>query len=186
MGMTDHREAKRELRTWIRRRKSEQEGSLLAVQSLRICERLASHPRVQAAHVVLAYHSLPDEVDTHQWLDTLTDQGKTVVLPQVTGPDTMVLRRYEGRNSLQVGSFGIMEPTGSLYDDYASIDVCIIPGMAFDQEGHRLGRGKGYYDRLLPLLPQAYKIGICHPFQMVENVPHEEHDIKMDEVITGQ
>lgn len=76
-----------------------------------------------------------------------------------------------------------MEPTGELFTDYDLIDVAIVPGMAFDREGHRLGRGKGYYDRFLAQLPHIYKIGICFPFQLVDKVPADVHDILMDEVI---
>lgn len=80
-----------------------------------------------------------------------------------------------------------MEPVGSLFpqEEYDQIELAIIPGMAFDAMGHRLGRGKGYYDRLLPQLTAAYKIGVCYPFQFVSDVPSEEHDVRMNEVICG-
>ena len=65
----------------------------------------------------------------------------------------------------------------------ASIDLAIIPRVAFDVHGNRLGRGKGYYDRLLPRLPHTYKIGICFPFQLLEKVPTETQDVRMDEVL---
>ena len=78
------------------------------------------------------------------------------------------------------------EPTGALFTDYATIDLVIVPGVAFDRDGNRLGRGKGYYDRLLPRIPSAYKVGICFPFQIVEEVPAEPFDIRMDEIITQQ
>ena len=61
-----------------------------------------------------------------------------------------------------------------------------MPGVAFDHDGNRMGRGKGYYDRFLPLIPSTYKIGICFPFQMITSIPAEEHDIRMDEIITPQ
>ena len=63
-------------------------------------------------------------------------------------------------------------------------DVAVIPGMAFDADGHRLGRGKGYYDRFLPLIPRAYKIGLCFPWPLVDEVPSDAHDIMMDGVIS--
>ena len=95
----------------------------------------------------------------------------------------MELRRYTGPADLALGAYNIMEPTGELFDDYAAIDLAVIPGVAFDREGNRMGRGKGYYDRLLPKLRSTYKIGICLPFQLVEQIPTDEHDVKMDEVI---
>ena len=73
---------------------------------------------------------------------------------------------------------------GELFTNYALIDLIVVPGVAFDTKGNRLGRGKGYYDRLLPHIPSAYKAGICFPFQIVEEVPAESFDILMDEIIT--
>ena len=98
----------------------------------------------------------------------------------------MELRIYTGENDLATGCYGIKEPTGKVFTDFAKIDVAIIPGVAFDRQGHRLGRGKGYYDRLLSVMPQVYKIGLCFDFQVVDNVPVDSHDIRMDEVIIFQ
>ena len=145
--------------------------------------RLLSHPRIKAAKTVMLYYSLPDEVDTHTLVDSLLVSGKQILLPHVTGEGTMELRRYTGPTDLALGAYNIMEPTGDLFVDYASIDLAVIPGMAFDKEGNRMGRGKGYYDRLLLKLRSTYKIGICLPFQLVEQIPTDEHDVKMDEVI---
>ena len=95
----------------------------------------------------------------------------------------MELRHYTGKADLQQGAYGIMEPCGEVFTDYDSIDVAIIPGMAFDKQGHRLGRGKGYYDRFLSKIPKVYKIGLCFSWQLVDEVPCDEHDIIMDEII---
>ena len=77
-----------------------------------------------------------------------------------------------------------MEPSGGNFTDYAAIDLAIIPGMAFGSKGHRLGRGKGYYDRLLSqLTPKTIKIGLCFPWQRVDYVPTDENDVSMDYVI---
>ena len=103
----------------------------------------------------MLYYSLPDEVDTHTLVDSLLMSHKTILLPRVTGEGTMELRRYTGPSDLAIGAYNIMEPTGEVYDDYEEIDLAVIPGVAFDAEGNRMGRGKGYYDRFLPLVPQA-------------------------------
>lgn len=84
---------------------------------------------------------------------------------------------------MAISSYGIAEPTGTLFTDYPSIDLAIIPGVAFDRHGHRLGRGKGYYDKLLPQI-SATKIGICFPFQIIDEVPTDHFDIRMSSVIT--
>ena len=76
-----------------------------------------------------------------------------------------------------------MEPVGRRFLNYDEIDVAVIPGLAFDRKGGRLGRGKGYYDRLLSKLPDCRKLGMCFDFQMVDAVPAEAHDIKMDDII---
>ena len=130
--------------------------------------------------IILAYWPLPDEVDIRPFIDQLVAEGKTVLLPKVTGDETMELRRYTSRADLQEGAFHIMEPIGEVFDDYEKIDVALVPGMAFDAAGHRLGRGKGYYDRFLSAHPHLYKIGICFPFQRVAEVPSESHDVLMD------
>ena len=107
---------------------------------------------------------------------------KQILLPVVIGND-LELRLYTGPQDLKKGAYGIEEPVGEPFTDYASIDLAIIPGVAFDVHGNRLGRGKGYYDRLLPRLPHIYKIGICFPFQLLEEVPTEALDVRMDEVL---
>ena len=145
--------------------------------------KLSRHPRLAEARIVLLYSALPDEVPTLPLLNRLTTEGKTVLLPRVVSDTDMELRRYTGPNDLEPGAFGIMEPTGELFTDYDLIDVVVVPGMAFDREGHRLGRGKGYYDRFLAQLPHIYKIGICFPFQLVDKVPADAHDMLMDEVV---
>ncbi len=172
---------KQELRQQIRAAKRQFTGEELAEMSLRIINALEQHPRFVDAKTVLLYHSLPDEPCTHDLINRL--EGKTVLLPRVISDTEMELRLYSGEGDLQIGAFGILEPCGKPFDDYSSIDLAIIPGMAFDKDCHRLGRGKGYYDRFLSRAHDIYKVGICFPFQLVDNVPTEETDIAMDEVI---
>ena len=95
----------------------------------------------------------------------------------------MELHLFTGDTDLRPGAFDIMEPVGQPVTDYGHIDLAVVPGMAFDAQGHRLGRGKGYYDRLLPRLGHCYKIGMCFDFQKVPSVPTEPTDIAMDEVL---
>ena len=83
------------------------------------------------------------------------------------------------------GKFGIEEPTGEPYDTPEQIELTIVPGVSFDRNGNRLGRGKGYYDRLLPQL-RSYNIGICFGFQLSEEIPSEPLDRVMDEVWTEE
>lgn len=179
---------KKELRRTIRENKRHFDREALDEMSFAVISRLTEHPRFAAARTVMLYHSLPDEVDTCRLLAELPltsadFSGKTILLPRVTGETDMELRVYTGPDDTTRGAFGIMEPSGALFTDYSQITLAVVPGMAFDSRGHRLGRGKGYYDRFLPLLPQAYKIGVCFPFQLVDTVPTELTDVVMDEVV---
>ena len=176
---------KQELRQLIRQRKRQQTQQQLSRLSLAVSAQLLAHQRMQQAHTVMLYYSLPDEADTRTLIDTLCQQGKRVLLPVVTGEGQMELRHYSGRSDLRPGAYGIMEPAGELFARYDEIDLAVIPGMAFDTLGHRLGRGKGYYDRFLPRLPHCYKIGICYPFQLLPHVPTCPTDIAVDEVLCG-
>ena len=186
----------KELLRKVMREAKRQHQDQLAKMSEEVIEHLNNilspftlHP---SPFTVMAYWPLPDEVDIRPLIDELVAQGKTVLLPKVTGDETMELRRYTSRADLAEGAFHIMEPVGEPFTDYEKIDVALIPGMAFDAAGHRLGRGKGYYDRfLLPFTsypspftfhPSPLLIGVCFPFQRVAKVPSEEHDVMMDVV----
>ena len=172
---------KDELRQQIRQMKRQFTPQQLEELSLPIVARLKA--RLAEAQTVLAYYSLPDEVDTHQLLDDLLAEGKKVLLPKVLDDETMEIRRYTGRHDLQEGILHLMEPIGEPFTAYEDIDIVVVPGMAFDARGHRLGRGKGYYDRFLAAHPYIDKIGVCFDFQKLAEVPTDERDIPVDEVI---
>lgn len=175
---------KKKLRKEIRARKRDIPVDELREMSRLLCKRLLANERLGNASTVMMYYPLGDEVDVAPVIEQLAESGKTVVLPQVTGEAEMVVRRYTGKADLQEGAYGIMEPCGEIFSDYETIDVAIIPGMAFDRRGNRLGRGKGYYDRFLPLLPtRVYKIGVCFPFQLLDDIPMEEHDKRVNLIV---
>ena len=176
---------KKELRQFIRNKKRQYSSSQLEELSLSVLSRLNGNEHLQRAETLLMYYSLPDEVNTHAYIDQLLTEGKKILLPEVIDGENMVIREYTGKHDLKEGAFNIMEPIGSLFPEerYQELDLAIIPGMAFDGNHNRLGRGKGYYDRFLQKIPQVYKIGICFPFQLVEEIPTEETDIKMDAMI---
>ena len=99
--------------------------------------------------------------------------------------DDLYLAPYEGEAALAAGAFGIGEPTGRRFAAYDTIDVAVVPGLAFDAAGNRLGYGQGTYDRLLGALPRGCrKIGLCFEAQLAPAVPTEPHDIPMDFLLT--
>ena len=178
------KEQKKLLRKEIREEKKRHSAGELMAYSSALLEQIEKHPRFIASHTVLMYHSLGDEVQTHAFVEKWYKE-KRVLLPVVRG-DILVLRHYTGKDCLEIGAFGIEEPSGEDFKDYHEIELGIIPGVSFDRQGNRLGRGKGYYDKLLPLLPHSYNIGICYRFQAREEIPAEPFDRKMDEVWTEE
>ena len=150
-------------------------------QSAEILAALEAHPAFRAATTVLLYHSLKDEVDTHEFIRKWSRE-KRILLPVVVGDD-LELRLYTGPEDLKPGAYGIEEPTGELFTDYADIDFIVVPGVAFDRNGNRLGRGKGTMTGFCPASHQPQSRHLL-PVSLVEEVPAEPFDIRMDEIIT--
>ncbi len=174
-------EEKKALRKHIAQLKGSMKSSDLSVASGQLFAHVEQLPLFQEAHTVLCYYSLPDEVQTHDFVERWKER-KRILLPVVKGAD-LELRCYTGRQDLKLGAYHIEEPTGELFTDYASVDLVLVPGVSFDATGARLGRGNGYYDRLLPKL-SSYNIGVCYDFQVSPQVPCEPFDRRMDAVVT--
>lgn len=180
-GKMGQNEWKRLLRNQVAEEKRRHGAEELRRWSLLALKELEQFPLFVLAQVVLLYYSLPDEVQTHDFVRKWS-RSKKILLPAVAG-DGLQLRCYASDEEMVTGTYHIGEPSGAVFTDYGTIDLAVVPGVAFDAEGCRLGRGKGYYDRLLPLL-EAYKIGLCYSFQVAESVPSELHDVRMDKVLT--
>lgn len=137
----------------------------------------------QQAHTILLYWSMEDEVQTHDFVNRWYKE-KTILLPCVDGDD-LRLRQYTGPECLVSGEqFGIGEPTGPEYTELEKVEMIIVPGVAFDTHNNRMGRGRGFYDRLLKSTPNAFKVGVAFGFQMVELVPTEAFDVPMNAVLS--
>jgi len=128
---------------------------------------------------VMLYWSIKKEVYTHtvvrKWASS-----KTILLPAVAD-NNIVPKRFTGEEHLvSTLPFNIMEPQGEPFRE--EIDLVIVPGIAFDKQGHRIGRGKGFYDRFLKTT-SAHTIGVCFFFQLFENLPVMPYDVPVKEVI---
>lgn len=172
---------KHQIRKVISERKRTLTENLFLDFSNKLFIHLESLAVFQNAKTILLYHSLKDEVRTHAFIEKWKNE-KTIILPVVDG-ENLILKEYNDSSTLSTGAYGIQEPSGELFSDYNKIDLAIIPGVSFDKASNRLGRGKGYYDRLLPKI-KAFKIGICFSFQISEEIPTEPRDTKMNLVIT--
>lgn len=141
--------------------------------------------RLEHAGSVFVYVSAGSEVVTHGLINTLLDQGKQVAVPRVmqeAGEMRAVMIR--SLSDLAPGRFGILEPTTQAFFE-GSPDLGVAPGLAFTRGGLRLGQGGGYYDRYLAQHPATYKVGVCFNEQVIDNLPTDEHDVGMDEVIAA-
>lgn len=176
--MIDKKEIRRKIKN-MRLMLSEAE-KMTAADS--VFDRLEKSAAFLMANHILLYHSLPDELSTHAFLKKWSTR-KHFYLPRVNGVNLDILPYEQSR--LELGSFHIEEPVGDDIVDPETLDLIVTPGVAFDRKGNRLGRGKGYYDRLLATT-KATKIGVAYHFQMVDSIPAEPHDVPVDIVITDR
>lgn len=169
----------------IRRRVKARKSLLTDEERLEAASRVFAALEKTAAFIladrILMYHSLPDELSTHAFLNKWSGR-KHFYLPRVNGVNLEILPYEEQR--LQLGSFHIEEPTGNDTARIDDMEMIVVPGVAYDGRGQRVGRGKGYYDRLLAT-SRAHKVGVAYDFQFVdEGIETDPHDVGVDVVIT--
>lgn len=154
--------------------------------SLKIQERLLAIPEFAAADILALYSPMLNEVFTEEIFTVARRLGKKVAYPRVR-ENTMDFVEVSDRSHLAPGAFGILEPTGSRVLPLASLDLLVVPGVAFDLAGYRLGYGKGFYDRLLHHREdRGVLVGLCFELQMVGTLPAETHDVRMDLIVTEE
>ncbi len=150
----------------------------------RITEHLLSLDCCRNADTVMIYISAFKEPSTDGIISRLYADNKRIVVP-ISNTDTFTITPsyLTCPDKLIEGAYGIKEPAECIEADISGIDLALIPGIAFDENGARLGFGKGYYDRFLSDF-NGIKAGICYDFQLLEHVPSSPHDVKMDIIIT--
>jgi 5-formyltetrahydrofolate cyclo-ligase len=180
--------AKSSMRTQVRERLRGLDSNARAVASRHACERLAADSRFVEASSVMLYMPLRSELDVTPLAQAALRHGKRVSVPR-TDAEHGTLAAI-GIESLDAGSMpedamGVRTPASGPEVAPESLDLVVVPGVAFDRTGHRLGRGAGYYDRFLSRLsPRTATAGICFDEQLVDSVPHAEHDRTVDCVFT--
>jgi 5-formyltetrahydrofolate cyclo-ligase len=184
MNQADIEEQKRALRKFIKERKKGVSVEKMTQDFKEIFDQVESLTHFRNARIVLVYWSLHDEVGTHDFVIKWAAKKK-MVLPVIVG-ETLELREFNGLSELVAStSFGIKEPkTGNIVDP-KDIDFAIIPGIAFDTKGNRLGRGKGYYDRILKQT-RAFKVAVGFGFQILDSIPVASMDVPVDIVVTSK
>ena len=156
------------------------------IKSVQIAKRLYACGAQQWKHV-FCYLSFGNEVNTIEIVKQMLEWGTVVSVP-VCNPDdcTMTPSVIDGLKSCTKNRYGILEPTAIVPPDMPS-DVALVPGVVFSRTGHRIGFGKGYYDRFLrAAYGNPLKIGLCYDWQLLDDIPHEAHDVTMDWILTEE
>lgn len=158
--------------------------------SRRICEQFAALPEYQAARTVMCFVDVRTEVRTRQFLPEALTHGKRIVVPYCVDGE-LDLFLLESMDELAVGMYKILEPKAELRGlaakqvDVAELDLIMVPGVAFDRRGGRMGHGKGYYDKLLEhARPETPLVALAFECQMFDEIPTAPHDVFMDKIIT--
>lgn len=159
--------------------------------SRQICEKFVSLPEYARARTVMFYVDVRTEVRTRDYLATALTHGKMIVVPWCNDQGELELFRLESMEDLAIGMYKILEPRADLrllperQVDVKSLDLIMVPGVAFTREGARMGHGKGYYDKLLEhARPDAPLVALAFECQLFPEIPTQAHDVFMDKIIT--
>jgi 5-formyltetrahydrofolate cyclo-ligase len=156
-----------------------------AARSRAVCARVLALPELAAARVIVGYVALRKEADPAAVLDAARAAHQITGLVRVLPDSQLALLRCDPGVALVENEWGILEPPDDapvIPDD--SVDVILVPALAADADGNRIGSGRGYYDRLLPRLPRAFKVALVYDFQLLAEAPVLPHDAPVDCVVT--
>lgn len=176
---------KKELRRQVRTKLAAMTPEQLRRSDDALFERFLSLPQVQEAKTIFAFWGIPGkEPETARLVQELTGRGQAVGLPRMLPEHQMEVRRYDPDKPLVSVSFGISEPgTDCPLLSRQDIDLVLVPAVCYDRSGFRLGFGGGYYDRWLAGFP-GFRVGLCRNEVLQERVPTQEHDAKVDILLT--
>jgi 5-formyltetrahydrofolate cyclo-ligase len=181
--MSDTSGDKQSLRAEVRQRLSALSAEAQISCSARACEIFLAQQVYARAHSILLYMPLQAEVDVRLVYERAISDGKNVALPRFLPETKAYAAFFVGDKPLAAGPFNILEPAMNNPAPLNRLDLIMVPGLGFDARGRRLGRGKGFYDRLLSAA-SGVKCGICFEEQLLPEIPVEPHDILLDFVAT--
>lgn len=179
MDIKSQKQHLRERYLVVRKKLTEEE---VAIKNRAIFEKITALPVLKDAKTVGVYLPINNEVDTTQLINYLFGESKKVYVPAFKNNSWKFVALKSGQ-MFEEGPLGILQPVGDAPINANNLDVAIFPGVAFDRRGVRLGYGMGVYDKLLSN-SSAIKIGVGYSFQLVDNLPKEEHDLLMDFIVT--
>ena len=178
-------ESKTELRKRYSRLRAEVRDKIS--KDLDITERLLEEEKIAEADNILLYASFGSEVDTYLLIDKLIELGRNVALPKCGSERLMTFHLIESVADLHEGMYRIPEPDSALPQPAITQNtICIIPGLAFTEEGGRLGYGGGYYDEFILNNPDIYTIALAYEELIAEQLPLMQHDLKVNMIVTEE
>ena len=178
-------EEKRRLRREMSPRRSNVDPQVASAAAVSVCERLLNTAALRAAGRIALYAALADELPTHPLFVALREQGIVPLLPRVTPDARLEFAPVASWGDLATGSYGVPEPPAAsggaaLHEG----DLVMVPGVAFDEAGHRLGRGAGCYDRTFAGTGGPLLVGLAYEFQVLPSIPCDGRDREMDAIFT--
>jgi len=177
-------EAKRRLRRQMTARRRAVDEAQRREAGRALARHVLASPRLQAAGRAVLYSALPDEMPTDELLVALLERARPVLLPRASGDRRLEFAIVDDPASLVIGSFGAREPAPTApAEPLRPSDLLLVPGVAFDRRGGRLGRGGGWYDRSLPE-PLPAPLGVGYAFQIVGSVPMTARDRRVEGIFT--
>jgi 5-formyltetrahydrofolate cyclo-ligase len=176
--------AKRRLRSLLAERRRRVGPRDAAAAADAVAQAVVEEPRIRASERIALYAALEGEIPTRGLFEALRLRSHVLLLPRFRG-DAIEWVRVEEWSALEAGRYGILEPTAGASEALTTRDVAVLPGLAFDRDGWRLGRGGGHYDRAFP--PGAaspWLVGIGYSFQWLSEVPHDSRDRRVDAIVS--
>ncbi len=156
-------------------------------KSKKIKKQLFKIDEFKQANNILFYVSYNNEVNTHEMIKECLSSKKHVIVP-ITDKENrcLIVSKLEKWDDLEIGAYGILEPKKDAVKEVSIdiIDLVIVPGLVFDLQGHRIGHGMGYYDRLLKQLKNILSVGLAFEYQIIEKIPVDEYDVPVSMIIT--
>ena len=151
-----------------------------------ILENITNLNNFKTSGNIFTYLNTPFEAETLRLAEYSLKSGKRVFAPITDSETNMNFAEVTSIKNLKKGFMGIPEPIDGQEKEPKKGDLFIVPGSVFDLKGHRMGYGKGCYDRYFSQYPDVVKVGVCYDFQLLESIPHEKHDIDMDILVTDK
>jgi 5-formyltetrahydrofolate cyclo-ligase len=178
--------AKHAARTRAREARECLDLTVCRAHAVSLAERLLELPELASAKVVLTYAALPAELDPSMAIEVLRERGALIAYTRIEAPGVLGLHEVDSDVELIPGPLGIRQPAETAPRvAHEAIDAVIVPGVAYDESGRRLGYGGGYFDRLLPQLRhECVRIGVAFDEQLLADIPSLEHDAVVDIVVT--